>query len=110
MNSRISKLLRSYAQSTGKPLRHVKREWNLTPRDKRGAVRSTIESGLWSEVLRGWREKENIIGKEAAALLGVGYDTYRSWESIRNTPSRFAQIALKNLMQKISDDRMKAFK
>lgn len=99
MNARVSKLLRSYARSTNLPLPGVKREWLTTPRDKRGEVRVEMERNLWRRELQEFRRRHDLQGKEAAAALEVPYDTWRAWESLNNTPPRWAQIALRTMMR-----------
>jgi DNA-binding transcriptional regulator YiaG len=98
MNARISKLLRSYARITEQPLSKVKREWLITPSDKRGEVADVMRCGVWSSQLRGWRKKCDLIQKEAADRLNVPIDTYRGWESMNSTPPKFVRMALERLM------------
>jgi DNA-binding XRE family transcriptional regulator len=99
VNAKVSKLLKSYSRCTGEPLNDVKREWNSTPRNKRGAVRLSMESGIWSNQLRDWRKLHSLQQKEAADALTCPYDTYRSWESMKRTPPRFVQISLTHYMR-----------
>lgn len=99
MNARTTKLLRSYARSSGMTLGSAKQEWLTTPRDKRGAVRAEMERSLWRRTLLEFKERNKLQGKEAAAALTVPYDTWRGWESMRTTPARFVQIALKTVMR-----------
>lgn len=99
MNARVPKLLRSYARSTGQSSSVVKREWNATPRNKRGEMRAAMESGLWAEELRGFRKTHNLLQKEACGFLAVPNDTWRNWESARRTPPHHVRCALRQLMK-----------
>lgn len=99
MNARTVKLLRSYARSTGVSLRHAKREWLSTPRDKRGEIRAEMEASLWRNTLLAFKKKWDFVGKGACDALSVPHDTWRSWESMRNTPPKYVQIALTTAMR-----------
>jgi len=99
MNARTAKLLRSYARSSGITTKAAKREWLTTPKDKRGAVRAEMEANLWRRTLQEFRQRHNLQGKGAADVLHVPYDTWRAWESMKNTPPRWAMTALKTQMR-----------
>ena len=94
MNSRTSKLLRSYARSSGTSLKKAKLEWLNTPTPKRGAVRAAMESGLWSTQLRDWRKLHGLQQKEAGDYLQVPPDTYRKWEAMLRTPHKIVRSVL----------------
>ena len=108
MNSRTARLLRSYARHTNQPEAKVKQEWNRTPATKRGEVRAAMESGMWANELKEWRMQMGaksgvpwISEKEAAAKLGVPYDTWRGWECMRDTPRIYVRVALKAAMRQM---------
>lgn len=99
MNARTAKLLRAYARSTNQSLVSAKREWNATPRNKRGEVRAEMERSLWRKHLLEFKAKHKFVGKEACDALGIPHDTWRSWESMRKTPDKWARIALTTAMR-----------
>lgn len=78
----------------------MKREWLTTPKNKRGPVCAELLSGLWLNELKLWRIRNGkMLQKEASAILETPEDTYRSWESGRKTPSKYAMIVLRQAMK-----------
>lgn len=63
MNSRTAKLLRRYARYAGVPRKLVKREWNATPRPKRGQVRASLRRVI--DVMDERRREQEKEGRAA---------------------------------------------
>ena len=48
--------------------------------------------------LRVWRERQNLVQKQAADLLQVKLRSYQNWEQGSNTPGPMAQAWLRERM------------
>lgn len=105
MNAKVFKLLRSYSRCSEIELTKVKQEWLSTPRSERGKVRTTMESGIWSNQLRDWQKQHGLLQKQAADKLNVPEDTYRGWMSMKRTPARHVRIALLTMMRLFVSDK-----
>lgn len=58
-----------------------------------------MEASLWRNELQAFKTKWDMVGKQACAALNVPHDTWRAWESMRNTPPKWARIALTTAMR-----------
>lgn len=66
-------------------------------------------SGLWANELKLWRRRnDNMLQKNAWDALGVDENTYRSWESARNTPNKYTMIVLRQAMKEYDRTHPKA--
>lgn len=61
-----------------------------------------LPASPWVYVLRKWRDQNNLFARQAAAILGVPFDTYRGWEKGKHIPSEASRAEYAR--------RMKAFK
>lgn len=94
MNQKTAKLMRKASQVAGASYDEAKEKWNGIPAYKRNEFRKRAqevvdeaapEASFHLRLLR-WRVRNKLIQKEAAAILDVPFDTYRSWEYGANEP------------------------
>lgn len=58
----------------------------------------TLPASPLAYVLRKWRDKKELSARQAAATLGVPFDTYRGWEAGKHLPSSFARNEIKKIV------------
>lgn len=110
MNQRTAKLSQKKATKSGESIKQLKREWQKTPKSKRGELRKAIISGLWAGKVREWQTRIKKIQKEAAQLLDVPFETYRDWCDGDSEPSKMGMLEVERRMREIEEEEMKKTK
>lgn len=68
------------------------------PRAKRGA--GSLPASPWVYILRRWRDKKELTAQQAAATIGVPFDTYRGWEAGKHLPSDFTRKTITEIISR----------
>lgn len=64
---------------------------------------STTEKPDWAKYLKESRAKLGLSQPKMAALLGVGFEAYSSWERGRNTSPAFVRKSVTAMLQPMLD-------
>lgn len=67
------------------------------PRSER--AHDALPASPWLYIIRRWRDKHGLFLKEAAAIMGVPFETYRSWEKGKHSPTPNTRRLLDGVMK-----------